>query len=300
MRFPTRTRAERALASAVHRAAKGAKTLNRIALASAMAFELLKMTGGGCEMTQSLQMKTTGRPWPQSLRERAAAATELHAERLPEVLDLLASGYPPAFASDSRDRIVFWNEGAAELLGRRADQVLGRYCYDVLGGRDPRGNPFCQASCPVVATLRAGRPVSAFELEVSANRHGRRLAHVTILRIPSVRPELYTIVHILAPVDPAGRLAQSLAAVAVAAPAAAAPAAAPGDSSPPLTRREQEVLQWVASGLPNKEIARKLDLSLATVRNHVHNVLEKLEVHSKLEAVSLAYRSGWVRREQAG
>ena len=260
-----------------------------------MAFELLKMTGGACEMTQSLQMKTKGLPWPQSLRERAAAATELRAERLPDILDLLASGYPPAFASDSRDRIVFWNEGATELLGRRADQVVGRYCYEAIGGRDMRGNCFCQASCKVVATLRAGRPVSAFELEVSANGHGRRLAHVTILRIPSVRPDLFTIVHILAPIDPAGRLAQSLAAATV-----AAPAAAPSDSSPPLTRREQEVLQWVASGLQNKEIARKLDLSLATVRNHVHSVLEKLEVHSKLEAVSLAYRSGWVRREQAG
>jgi len=33
---------------------------------------------------------------------------------------------------------------------------------------------------------------------------------------------------------------------------------------------------------------------VATVRNHVHNILEKLEVHSKLEATSLAFRQGWV------
>ncbi len=245
-------------------------------------------------MNQSLQMKRDGRSGPQGLRGPGPAATELRSERLPEILDLLACGYPPAFASDSRDRIVFWNEGAAKLLGRRADQVLGRYCYEAIGGRDVLGNCFCQASCPVVATLRAGRPVSAFELEVSANGHGRRLAHVTILRIPSVRPDLHTIVHILAPIDPAGRLAQSLAA------AGAAPAVAPPDSPPPLSRREHEVLQWVASGLQNKEIARRLGLSLATVRNHVHNVLDKLEVHSKLQAVSLAFRSGWVRRERAG
>ena len=38
----------------------------------------------------------------------------------------------------------------------------------------------------------------------------------------------------------------------------------------------------------------ELDLSLATVRNHIHNILEKLDVHSKLEAVSLAFRQGWV------
>jgi len=254
-------------------------------------------------MHQSPVVKLNGRWHPQELRGLASAATGLHSERLPEVLDLLASGYPPAFASDSRDRIVFWNEGAAELLGRRADQVLGRHCYDVLGGRDPRGKPFCQACCPVVTTLRSGRPVSAFELEVAANGHGRRLAHVTILRIPSVRPDLHTVVHILAPIDPAGRLARSLADAGAAA-LGEAPGrkrtVGPAEPSAPLTMREREVLQWVASGLPNKEIARKLDLSVATVRNHVHNVLEKLEVHSKLEAVSLAFRSGWVRREQAG
>jgi len=43
----------------------------------------------------------------------------------------------------------------------------------------------------------------------------------------------------------------------------------------------------VAAGLQNKEIAHKLGISLATVRNHIHNILEKLDVHSKLEAVSL-------------
>jgi DNA-binding CsgD family transcriptional regulator len=253
-------------------------------------------------MSQSLRTKTIGRPWPQGLRESAATATELRTERLPEVLDLLASGYPPAFATDSRDRIVFWNEGATELLGRRPDQVLGRHCYEAIGGRDVRGHCFCRASCPVVATLFAGRPVPAFELEVSANGHGRRLAHVTILRIPSVRPDLHTIVHILAPIDTAKRLAQSL--VAPGAAPATVPreqaAVAPPDTPPPLSHREQEVLQWVASGLQNKEIARELGLSPATVRNHVHNLLEKLEVHSKLEAVSLAFRRGWVRREQAG
>jgi DNA-binding NarL/FixJ family response regulator len=79
------------------------------------------------------------------------------------------------------------------------------------------------------------------------------------------------------------------------------PASPPPDASAPsvLTPREREVLAWMAAGLQNKEIAQKLDLSLATVRNHIHNTLEKLEVHSKLEAVSLAFRNGWVEREPA-
>jgi DNA-binding CsgD family transcriptional regulator len=217
-------------------------------------------------------------------------------ERSQELLDILASGQPPAFASDSRDRIVFWNQGATELFGKRSDEVLGRHCYEAVGGRDVFGNRFCYANCPVVASTRAGDAVSAFELHVAANGHGPRLTHVTILKVPSVRPDLYTLVHVLAPIDADGRLARALAAVG-SLPAVTAPcvSASLDPARPPLTAREQEILQWVAGGLQNKEIAQKLDLSLATVRNHVHNVLEKLEVHSKLEAVSLAFRHGWVR-----
>jgi DNA-binding NarL/FixJ family response regulator len=55
------------------------------------------------------------------------------------------------------------------------------------------------------------------------------------------------------------------------------------------------VVLLAADGLQNKEIAQKLGISLATVRNHIHNILEKLDVHSKLEAVSLAFRQGWVQ-----
>ena len=75
------------------------------------------------------------------------------------------------------------------------------------------------------------------------------------------------------------------------------PAAENAQASPPpatLTPREREILGWMTSGLQNKEVAQRLDLSPATVRNHVHNILDKLGVHSKLEAVCLAYRSGWV------
>jgi two-component system NarL family response regulator len=63
---------------------------------------------------------------------------------------------------------------------------------------------------------------------------------------------------------------------------------------PTATEREREILRLVAAGLQNKEIAQELDIGLATVRNHVHNILEKLDVHSKLDAVLLAFRQGWV------
>ncbi len=52
-----------------------------------------------------------------------------------------------------------------------------------------------------------------------------------------------------------------------------------------LTSRETEVLEMVANGLSNKEIAKQLNLSIYTVKNHVHNILEKLRAHSRIEVI---------------
>lgn len=61
-----------------------------------------------------------------------------------------------------------------------------------------------------------------------------------------------------------------------------------------LTEREREILQLLAYGLRNDGIAEKLFISPQTVQTHVRNILAKLGVHSKLEAVSFAIRHGAV------
>ena len=57
-----------------------------------------------------------------------------------------------------------------------------------------------------------------------------------------------------------------------------------------LTNREREVLGLLVEGLSGDAIARKLDVSGNTVRTHVQNILSKLQVHSRLEAATLAVR----------
>jgi DNA-binding NarL/FixJ family response regulator len=57
-----------------------------------------------------------------------------------------------------------------------------------------------------------------------------------------------------------------------------------------LTERELEVLRLVAQGLNNKDIAKRLFISENTVKNHVRNLLEKLQLHSRMEAVLYAVR----------
>lgn len=61
-----------------------------------------------------------------------------------------------------------------------------------------------------------------------------------------------------------------------------------------LTPRELEVLHLVAERLSNKEIARRLSLSLYTVKNHVHNIVEKLQVEDRFEAVEHARKRRWL------
>jgi len=188
-----------------------------------------------------------------------------------DILRALAEGHPPAFATDQDDRIVFWNRGAATLLNRTQDEVIGRRAHRVLRDRD-------------------------------LFPHGLRGQNVTLIMIPGRRSHLYTVVHILQPLEahsltPAPQPAASSSS-STSSPvrpfAAPAPLRLAVPDRPPLTCRERQILELIATGLQNKEVARELRISSVTVRNHVQNILAKLDVHSKLEAVSLAYRRAWV------
>jgi DNA-binding NarL/FixJ family response regulator len=67
-----------------------------------------------------------------------------------------------------------------------------------------------------------------------------------------------------------------------------------GERSTDLTGREREILELIAEGLTNAAIAKRLFISVNTVRNHVQSLLAKLGAHSKLEALSVAVRDGLI------
>jgi len=59
-----------------------------------------------------------------------------------------------------------------------------------------------------------------------------------------------------------------------------------------MTSRERDVVELIAEGLSNKEIAKRLNLATDTVKSHVHNILEKLALHTRLEIASYAHTDG--------
>jgi DNA-binding NarL/FixJ family response regulator len=79
-------------------------------------------------------------------------------------------------------------------------------------------------------------------------------------------------------------------------PARGQPTPAPQDTI--LTRRESEILQLVAGGLSNKEIANELTITEGTVKNHVHNALEKLHLTNRVQAAAYAVRQGYANQER--
>jgi DNA-binding NarL/FixJ family response regulator len=63
-----------------------------------------------------------------------------------------------------------------------------------------------------------------------------------------------------------------------------------------LTRREHEVVDLIARGMGNKEIAAELNIAVHTVKSHVHNTLEKLALHTRLELASFAFTEGLYKK----
>lgn len=203
-------------------------------------------------------------------------------------------------AVDGEQRIVLWNEGAEALLGFKAQEVLGRYCHEVLGGQDDSGCVVCQANCPdMMGALRRER-VRTRDLLVRTKAGRETWINMNTIRVPSRRKELCLLVHLFRDASRQKELErfveQLRSNVAKLSLSRGTDPPIPPAACPPvdLTRREREVLRLLTSGASTQAIAKKLFISHATARHHIHHVLAKLRVHSRLEAVTLALRNGMI------
>lgn len=200
---------------------------------------------------------------------------------------LVESTACPAFRTDSSGRIIAWNPAVAGLLGISAEEVVGRPCHEIVGGYDLFGNRFCDRACPVHNMARRGEPVHHFEMHVRARSGERlRIGLCTLVARPE-DADGYEIVHLL---QSPWSGAPAVEGHAHREEPGAADAQAGSSGSGPLTPRETQVLGMLERGDTTREISRRLDISVTTVRNHIQGILRKLDAHSRLEAVSVARR----------
>ena len=197
---------------------------------------------------------------------------------LNRVLALTGDG---AFVVNADGRIVLWNRGAEKILGYTAREVIGRACCEVMVGRDESGNRLCYRGCHVMNLVRMGDLVHSFDMQTRTKAGAGVWLNVSTLASAKDDDPPGLTIHLFRDVSATKELLrlvqQQLGA-----------AAQNGNGDPGLTRRELEVLRLMATGANTRTVAEQLHVSAATVRNHVQNLLGKLGVHSRLEAVAYA------------
>ncbi|MGH2501916.1 MAG: LuxR C-terminal-related transcriptional regulator [Ktedonobacterales bacterium] len=211
------------------------------------------------------------------------------------VLDVLGLS-EPAFAVNGSHRIVAWNDGAERLLGLRAEDVIGRRCFEALEIGD---NTLCMACRYFASAQPAGvnpaisalaRHHLSFTIPVAVEGASRRVQVTTLAA--HTRAGQARFVHLL----------QHATDDAAAEPMRSSPQherppmplSEPAESGSKLrrpealTQRELEVLRLLGAGYSTDDIARSLSITRVTARNHVNKVLDKLGVNSRLQAVVIA------------
>ncbi len=210
-----------------------------------------------------------------------------------ELLEVLGRTTDGMVAIDPDMRVVGWNRAATDLLGYRAEEVLGRPCYEILGWHDRHGNAVCEASCPACARSSRDELIETREV-MGRTKSGRSLWLSVSTVVPPARyRQACQMVHFVREGGLPPELERVIAERVGMAPAGTARGGRDGGQAAlgRLTEREREILSLLAEGMDTREIAERLTLSRATVRNHVQHILNKLEVHSRLEAVALALRN---------
>lgn len=216
------------------------------------------------------------------------------------IVSMLAAADFGVYAVSLDQRIVFWNRGAERILGHTAEEVVGRYCYEVVGGVTPGGlTPACLEGCPSLRALRGGSVPRAVEMQLLSVSGERRTVSLTPMVISGAIDDMPLIVHLFesgaAGADgdtAAGAIRHELAGSGVDIVSDSGAAAAPAAATTTLTARELEVLRLVSLSRTTDEIASELGISAHTVRNHVRHFRSKLGATTKLEAVLTALRQG--------
>jgi PAS domain S-box-containing protein len=201
-----------------------------------------------------------------------------------------------ALAVDVAGRITAWNKAAAELFGLSEADAVGVPCHQILqcSTEDEAAR---SEDCVITRIARESRPLVNFDLRLQT-KTGRHWCNLSTLIVREPASAASHIIYIVRPREMRKRLEQALSEF-VRTQARNGVSGAPTISYPPqpginapLTSREVEVLRSLARGHSTRAIASQLNISSATVNNHIKHILRKLDVHSRLEAIRNAETAG--------
>lgn len=233
---------------------------------------------------------------------RPAANTE-YALMHDDNIETLCNTADGVFVVDADKHIIRWNKGAERILKLAEPDVLNRDCHQVISGRTLQEKPWCGQNCKMHSAVLKGAPQKNFDL-LTRDREGEPL-WLNITVVSPLNLESPFVAHIFRDVTREKKTALAVERFLASLEGRANPAEdlsgqkqrqlaarSPGNSRVVLSTREIEVLTLLAEGLSTKALAQKLEISHFTARNHIQNILVKLNLHSKAQAVSYAFKKG--------
>jgi len=206
----------------------------------------------------------------------------------------LESAADGAFVVDEQLEIVYANRAAKRVLGTRLLEETPIRCYELLQGRDDHDRLICRENCEIAKKLLTGGRVSNFDLQVETQPEESRWINMSVFRYADPQADKPYVFHLFRDITQKKkevRLVEKLVEVARnyhRIPSEIVPSQESSQRHESLTRRERQVLSLLAQGKSTSEIGQGLTISVNTARNHIQNILEKLEVHTRLEAVIYA------------
>jgi PAS domain S-box-containing protein len=225
-----------------------------------------------------------------------------------EYFDTLCNTADGVFIVDGEKRILRWNKGAEAILGHSEADVLNRECYRVVTGKSRADKALCNQSCKIHSNALSGTPQENFDMLVQGKDNKPLWMNISVLsptdgeepflahivrNVTQEKTKLLAIEQFLAYLKTHDLLAKEISGSKPAPKnAVAAKLASTEKAAASLSDREIEVLTLLAEGLSTKTMAQKLSISHFTARNHIQNILAKLDLHSKAQAVSYAFKRG--------
>ena len=207
-----------------------------------------------------------------------------------ELFTLLEGTSDAAFVVTDEGEVCSWNKGAEKLFGYSAREAVRRTCKDLFQGRGVLGTEVCGDKCSVRDCAAKHLDIPDFDLEVKI-RSGRRMwVNVSILVFENSRNHRRLIVHLARDISDRKKNENILhKMIEVSRQLTAIPdVVMRPEPIPTLSENEKHILQLFASGKNAAHIARTLEITPQTLRNHLHHINQKLHTHNRLEAVTHA------------
>jgi len=205
-----------------------------------------------------------------------------------DLAEALAGAADGALVIGPDGRILSWNRAAAQILGYRANETVGRQCCEILAGEDVGGARICSPSCAVMTLARDGKTAESFD--VRARTKAGRPVWLNLSTLTARSAGRTFVTHLFRDVTATREQGAQIT---------PQPPTMPHGPLASLTLRERQVVRLLAGGASTREMAARLRVSRTTIRNHVQHLLDKNAVQH-LNSFSVVSGLNGIKRTQIG